>query len=175
MSKQAWLTSCTPVKTARPDPRRGSRAIAIPPPTTGICGRYQLPVGGIREQYAHPSFLSIEIGVKLRRSPGHRSWSLSSRTAGSSGRALLFPRVPKPKLMMDSGSVSVRVCIPCSPMRVTGVKRMLPARGKFLLLEPGNTVVVLPVRHQEPCAPIEQGQRFCRKIPHLPHLLGHLK
>src|SRR5207245_9416836 len=58
--------SCTPVKTARPDPRRGSRAIAIPPPTTGICGRYQLPVGGIREQYAHPSFLSIEIGVKLR-------------------------------------------------------------------------------------------------------------
>src|SRR2546429_1098600 len=67
--------------------------------------------------------------------------------------------------MMDSGSVSVRICIPCSPMRVTGVKRMLPARGKFLSLEPGNMVVVLPVRYQEPCAPIEQGQRFCRKIP----------
>src|SRR6266566_4843843 len=97
MSKQAWLTSCTPVKTARPDPRRGSRAIAIPPPTTGICGRYQLPVGGIREQYAHPSFLSIEIGVKLRRSPGHRSWSLSSRTASSSGRDLLNPDCNGPR------------------------------------------------------------------------------
>src|SRR5437667_12540882 len=50
-------------------------------------------------------------------------------------------------------------------MRVAAFRRMSPTMGKFLGLKLGNTVVVLPVRYQERCAPIEQGQRFCRKIP----------